>query len=150
MVNKLYINENDIRNNKNKCGDGICVFQNPEYAENSAGIVDILGYRMKIIIMCRINPKKIRQPASFPECWIINPTPDEIRPYRILIKKIPISPLTIGLTKKILFSDCPINYIISSINSPDTSILKLKYESSFENFKISKKKMENIIVMMFL
>ena len=40
-------------------------FQNPKYAENSAGIIDILGYRMKIIIMCRINPKKIRQPVIF-------------------------------------------------------------------------------------
>ena len=137
MVDKLYINENDIRNNNNKCRDGICVFQNPEHAENSAGIVDILGYRMKIIIMCRINPKKIRQPASFPECWIINPTPDEIRPYRILIKKIPISPLTIGLTNKILFSNCPIEYIITSIKSEDLSILKLKYEPLFIKYELS-------------
>ena len=51
---------------------------------------------MKIIPMCRVNPKKIRQPKNFPDCWILNPTPDEIRPYRILIKKIPISPIAVG------------------------------------------------------
>ena len=39
-------------------GDGVSVFQNPEYAENSAGFIDILGFRIKIILMCRVNPKK--------------------------------------------------------------------------------------------
>ena len=80
------------------CGDGVSFFQNPKYAENSDGFIDILGFRIKIILMCRVNPKKIRQPKNFPECWILNP--DEIRPYRILIKKIPISPLTGALNEK--------------------------------------------------
>ena len=139
MIDKLYINDNDIRNNNNKCGEGICVFQNPEYAENSAGIVDITGYRMKIIIMCRVNPKKIRQPACFPECWILNPTPDEIRPYRILIKKIPISPFTEDLTNEMILSYSPVNYIISSIKSDDTSILELKYNLIMKKYHISTK-----------
>ena len=138
MIDKLYREENDLRNNNNKCGDGICVFQNPEYAENNAGIVDILGFRMKIIIMCRINPKKIRQPAGFPECWILNPTPDEIRPYRILIKKIPISPFTEGLTNKIITSNSPVDFIISSIKSKDLSILNLKYDQLLEKYEVSK------------
>ena len=64
-------------------------------SENSEGLIDINGFRMKIILMCRVNPKKIRQPKNYP-CWILNPTPDEIRPYRILIKKIPISPIAVG------------------------------------------------------
>ena len=38
--------------------------------------------------MCRVNLKKIRQPKGFKDCWILNSSPYEIRPYRILIKKI--------------------------------------------------------------
>ena len=40
------------------CGDGVSFFQNPKYAENSDGFIDILGFRIKIILMCRVNPKK--------------------------------------------------------------------------------------------
>ena len=138
LVDKLYRDEKDVKNDNSKCGDGIVVFQNPEYAENTAGIVDILGFRMKIIIMCRINPKKIRQPECFTECWILNPTPDEIRPYRILIKKIPISPLTEGLTNNIIISNYPIDYIISAIKSDDSSILNMKYDPLFEKEEVSK------------
>ena len=43
--------------------------------------------------MCRVNPKRIRQPVGFKDCWILNSSPFEIRPYRILIKKIFISPM---------------------------------------------------------
>ena len=38
--------------------------------------------------MCRVNPKKVRQPEKFKYCWILNSSPDEIRPYRILVKKL--------------------------------------------------------------
>ena len=100
-------------------GDGICVFQNPDFAENSAGYVDILGFRLKILLMCRVNPKKIRTLDNF---WIVNPTPDEIRPYRILIKKIAISPLA---SQTITTSIKPIDYILDSINSNDLSFSDL-------------------------
>ena len=110
VIEKTYQNDFDLRKNKGiflnlksfKCGDGICLFQNPDYAENSAGIIDLLGFRFKIILMCRVNPKKIRQPKNFPDYWILNPTPDEIRPYRILIKKIPISPMAVGANESII------------------------------------------------
>ena len=129
---KLYKNEKDIRNNNIECGDGIIVFQNPKYAENNAGILDILGYRIKIILMCRVNPKKIRQPESFEDCWILNPTPDEIRPYRILIKKIPFSPLVGTLNDEIIISKMPVNYIVSVIKSNDLSFLNLRNNTFFE------------------
>ena len=130
--NKLYQTEIDIRSKNNQiCGEGICLFQNPQYAENSAGIIDIFGFRIKLILMCRVNPKKIRQPKNFPECWILNPTPDEIRPYRILIKKIPISPLVGTANDKIITIPQPMNYIISAINSKDFSFLGLKNDIRF-------------------
>ena len=71
--------------------------------------------------MCRVNSKKIRQPKNFRECWILNPTPDEVRPYRILIKKVPISPLAGALNDKIVTTISPINYILSAIKSNDLS-----------------------------
>ena len=80
------------KNEYEKCGNGVYLYQNPKIAENTASIIDIGGVRYKILLMCRVNPKKIRQPQGFPDCWILNPTPSEVRPYRILIKKnIPIS-----------------------------------------------------------
>ena len=117
-----------------KCGDGVCVFQNPDYAENSAGYIDLLGFRIKIMLMCRVNPKKIRQPKSFPQCWILNPK--EIRPYRILIKKIPISPLTGALNDSIITSISPINYIIDAIKSNDFSFVNIAKEERFNGISL--------------
>ena len=134
ITNKLFADEIDLRNKHSKCGNGICVFQNPEIAENAAGIFDINGYRIKIILMCRVNPKKIRLPKNFPECWILNPNSEEIRPYRILIKKIPISPLTGQLEDKIIICPSPVAYIVSSIKEEDYSFLKEK-----KNYKKSSK-----------
>jgi hypothetical protein len=119
----------------NKCGDGVCVFQNPEYAENSAGFIDILGFRVKIILMCRVNPKKIRQPKNFPECWILNP--NEIRPYRILVKKIPISPLTGAINDKIITSETPIDYILDAIKSNNFSFSNLAKDKKFEKYSLN-------------
>ena len=117
-----------------KCGDGVCVFQNPDYAENNAGYIDLFGYRIKIMLMCRVNPTKIRQPKSFPECWILDPK--EIRPYRILIKKLPISPLTGALNEAIITSISPINYIIDAIKSKDFSFVNIANEERFSNISL--------------
>ena len=140
---RLYREEENIRAKgflsnliNSKCGDGVCLFQNPEYAENSAGIVEVCGYRIKIILMCRVNSKKIRQPKTFRECWILNPTPDEVRPYRILIKKMPISPLAGALNDKIVTTISPINYILSAIKSNDLSFHNLVKDNRFKEISI--------------
>ena len=150
MINeKLYQNELNLRN-KEKCGEGICVFQNPVYAENSAGIIDIFGIRIKIILMCRVNPEKIRQPKNFPECWILNPTPDEIRPYRILIKKIPISPLVGTANNTIITNNGPMKYIISSIKSNDLTFYNLNNDKRFIDIsKINGKKCQNFAIRLY-
>ena len=78
------------------------------------------------MFMCRVNPFKIRQPQNFPDCWILSPTPDEIRPYKILIKKIPKSHLAIGSqqTLKMCRTNPPNSYF---------QILQNKDESFFNN-----------------
>ena len=91
MTDKFYQDQIDERYKygQRKCGEGVCLYQDPNIAENTARIIDIPGYgvSIKIILMCRVKPSKIRQPQNFRGFWILNPTPDEIRPYRILFKK---------------------------------------------------------------
>ena len=87
------------------------------------------------MLMCRVNPDKIRQPESFPECWILNP--DEIRPYRILIKKIPTSEMT-EATNPFKFVVSPVNYIIDAIKSNDLSFIKISNEKRFKNISLIK------------
>ena len=86
---KTFMDEVNIRKPGEKCMAGAYFYKNPEIAENSSEILNIGGFDYKIMFMCRVNSKKIRQPQNFQELWILSPTPDEIRPYKILIKKIP-------------------------------------------------------------
>lgn len=105
----------------------ICLFQKPDLAEEYAGIVNTFGYKIKIILMCRVNPKKIRVSSKYPDYLILNPIPDEIRPYRILFKKVSSS-----LTDTIKISMTPIDYIVSAINSKDFSFYDLAKNKEFK------------------
>ena len=141
IKNRLYRSDDNSRNkgafsflfSYKKCGDGVCLFQNPEYAENSAGIINVCGYQIKVILMCRVNPKKIRQPVNFKDCWILNPTPDEIRPYRILIKIIPNSPLTDGSFLTVSFE--PVDYIMKLLKSNDSSFYDNENDEKYLKYK---------------
>ena len=106
---KTFVEDINLRNPGQKCMSGAYFYKNPSFAENSSEKINIGGFEYKIMFMCRVNPSKIRQPQNFPDCWILSPTPDEIRPYKILIKKIPKSPLAIGSqqTLKMYFENNP-------------------------------------------
>ena len=106
---------------------GICLFQNPKLVEDNAGIVNIFGYKIMIMIMYRINPNRIKTSNIYNGCWIMNPTSDEIRPYRILLKIIPSL-----LTDRINISFSPINYIISAFKSKNISFYDLSKEYRFK------------------
>ena len=45
---------------RKKCGGSVCLFQGPKLAECCAGIVNIFVIEYKILLMCRVNPQKIR------------------------------------------------------------------------------------------
>ena len=123
----LFCDIKDIRNKgilnsifgKN-CGKGILIFQNPKYAENYSSILNINGIQIKVLIMCRVNPKKIRQPEIFKACWILNPNLEEIRPYRILIKIMSSSPFTENNFYNFA-TQSPIGNILDAIKSNDFS-----------------------------
>jgi len=149
ITSKLYQYDTDLRNRNSYCGEGVVLFQDPNIAENYSGIVDTYGIRYKIIIMCRVNPKKIRQPISFPFCWILNPSPDEIRPVKILIKRIIISPL---LDNEMKVSSNPIDYIINDIRDKNLSIYRTKNEIRIKRLlrKCNKSNLKNELYTIFL
>lgn len=119
-LNFIYININHKNMNK------ICLNQNPKLAENNAGIINVFGYKIMIMLMFRVNPNKINKSEKNKNCWIFNPTPDEIRPYRILVKIIPSL-----LTDKINISFSPIDYIISAFKSKNISFYNLAKDKKF-------------------
>ena len=123
---RTFLDVNNIRNPGQKCKIGAYFYKNPNHSENSSDIINIGGFQYKIMFMCRVNASKIRQPENFPDCWILSPTPDEVRPYKILIKNIPISPLAIASQQEIKFC----------FGNPSPSyfqIFKNKDESYFNN-----------------
>ena len=122
----LFCNVKDIRNKGilnsifgNNCGKGVLIFQNPKYAENYSSILNINGIQIKVLLMCRVDPKKIRQPEIFKACWILNSNPEEIRPYRILIKIISYPPKIEN--NHLIVTQSPIGYILDAIKSNDFS-----------------------------
>ena len=75
-------------------GEGVYCTPTIKTAEDMyAGISEINGVEYKTVIMVRVKPEAIRHcdicsdsraPYNY---WVVNGTPDEIRPYRILYKK---------------------------------------------------------------
>ena len=74
-----------------KVGDGAYCTPKISIAESYSGISTINGVDYETVIMVRVKPEAIR---SCGECeyaedyWVVNGTSDEIRPYRILYKKV--------------------------------------------------------------
>ena len=77
----------DLRHPGKKCGLGVYCSPDISYAEGYAGITQFNGENYKCVLMLRINPQKIRQSTTWPKEYILEPTTNEIRPYRILLKK---------------------------------------------------------------
>ena len=129
---ETFIDNNNIRNPGHKCVRGAYFYKNPNIAENSCEIINIGGFEYKIMFMCRINHFKIRQPENFQDCWILSPTPDNVRPYKILIKKVPVSPLAIASQQDIkMCLNQPDPLYFQIINEKDESYFNKK---NFENF----------------
>ena len=68
--------------NKNYCSNRTIILEENEKK------VEINNQYFKIGFMIRVNPDKIKCSTKNNDYWTFNPVSDEIRPYRILIKKI--------------------------------------------------------------
>ena len=87
-VNQAYENHEDIRTGR-RCGRGVYVTPRVEIAEQYTKLfyAEELNQYFRIVFQCRVNPRKIRQPRTKPEYWILNGNGQEIRPYRLLVKQ---------------------------------------------------------------
>jgi len=83
--------EDDIFHPGKKVGKGVYCSPKIETAEGYSGISEINGIKYKTVLMTRVKPDAIRQcgcTRGNSEYWVVDGTPDEIRPYRILYKKV--------------------------------------------------------------
>jgi hypothetical protein len=83
-----YSEDADVRHPGNLVGKGVYCSPIPEVMEEFAGTVEIDNAKYKMGFMLRVNPDKIRAPQGRQDFWVLNGNPDEVRPYRILIKKV--------------------------------------------------------------
>ena len=84
----------DYYNEGKKVGRGVYCSPRIETAKKFAGIRNINGKKYYTVLMLRVKPSKIRHCYKCNDSkkpyyyWVLNGTPDEIRPYRILYKCI--------------------------------------------------------------
>ena len=85
-----YKDSNDIYHSGQKVGTGIYFNNDLKLMEYFAKLqsFDFYGKKFMAALMVRVKPDKIRSPSSSPNFWVLNPTSDEIRPYRILLKEV--------------------------------------------------------------
>ena len=83
------------KENANKPGTkvGIGIYCSPrpldleQYADYYKSSTAIKGEHYIMGLMMRVKPDKIRYYKNIPNYWVLNPTTDEMRPYRILVKE---------------------------------------------------------------
>ena len=78
---------NDKYHPGKKVGEGVYFCPDINSAEDFAGISVINGIEFKTVLMLRVRPDAIRG-CNCSNFWVANSTTDEVRPYRILYKKI--------------------------------------------------------------
>jgi len=87
----IYENEKDVNKKSTSfgkpCGKGIFCSQRPELAEENTSVFILNDVKYKLLLQCRIDPTKLRIPQSNTNLYIIN-SPDDVRPYGLLIKEI--------------------------------------------------------------
>ena len=86
--NQFHRDSRDIYHPNKKIGIGIYATPSPRLMEQYAEMNSFTfnGKKVLCALMVRVKPDKIRCPSENPDYWILNPTIDEIRPYRILLK----------------------------------------------------------------
>ena len=85
---QAYEDCDDINHKGNKVGKGVYCTPRIEEAEQYAGVSKINGKEYKTVLMVRVKTNSIRCPKEKKDYWIVNGTTEEIRPYRILFKKL--------------------------------------------------------------
>ena len=91
---KYHLNVEKNRDLYNNVGEGVYLCPNIKEAMKYAESITLGANNLlfKFVIMARVNPEKIRSPGgpSKQIDWILNGNDEEIRPYRLLIKILPM------------------------------------------------------------
>ena len=82
-----YENDKDLKSG-NKVGSGVCCYTKADIMMEKTEIINVNGVNYKMGLMLRVKPNRIRKPNTDKNVWIVNGTPDEIRPYGILHRKV--------------------------------------------------------------
>ena len=77
----------DIYHKGKKVGNGVYFSRKINVAESYAGIININGIKYRTVLMVKLKPSSLRCCKELNDYWIVNGTPDDTRPYRILLKK---------------------------------------------------------------
>jgi hypothetical protein len=89
--NMSYVSDLDVNKNSdgfnNSCGMGIFCSSRPDVAEKATAQFVLNGIKYKMLLQCRVHPKKMRIPQKNADLRIVN-SMDFLRPYGILIKEI--------------------------------------------------------------
>ena len=80
---QAYKDDYDLNHPGQKVGEGVYCSPDIKETECYGGLCQ--GY--KCVFMCRVNPKKLRIAKNYPKYWVVNGNSNEIRPYRLLIRK---------------------------------------------------------------
>ena len=82
-----YEKEEDSKHPGKLVSKGVLCYQDPNDMRNNTEVITIPnGEKYQLGFMLRVNPIFIRAPVKKETYWFVNGTPDEIRPYGILIK----------------------------------------------------------------
>ena len=76
--------DDDINHPGYKVGKGVYVTPDINIAESYS--IEVKGF--KCVLMCRVNPFNVRIPKSKPDFWVVDGSFNDIRAYRLLIKKV--------------------------------------------------------------
>ena len=87
---QAYKNDDDLYHPGKKVGTGVYCTPKISEAEKYAGISTIKNSNIsyKTVLMVRVRPEAIRCSKDKTDYWVVDGTIDDIRPYRILYKKI--------------------------------------------------------------
>ena len=81
---QVHENAFDLNHPGKKVGRG--VYCSPDINETEGYGGECQSY--KCVFMCRVNPKTVRISQKYPKYWVVDGNPNDIRPYRLLIKKV--------------------------------------------------------------
>ena len=85
--NQVHEKHQDIYHPGSLVGNGVYITPKVEIAQQYSGYTVINNKKYQTVLMVRVKPESIRGCSDQIDYWVVNGTPDEIRPYRILYKE---------------------------------------------------------------